>query len=197
MSPGRIVSVLACGLLFLFLPVTGHGDIYRYVDANGVVHFTNTPTAGNYTFHRKETGNSSAASTGSAQVAEVIRRYASHFSLEEALIRAVIKAESDYNPRALSHKGAIGMMQLIPETARLMQVADPYSIEENIRGGSRYLRLMLDEFGSIDLALAAYNAGPGAVRRHGGIPPYQETRTYVERVKKFLNQYRQGQDTLL
>ena len=113
--------------------------------------------------------------------------------MEEALIRAVIKAESDFNPSAVSDKGAMGIMQLIPETARDMRVADPFNPEENIRGGSRYLRLMLDEFdGNLELALAAYNAGPEAVRRYGGIPPFEETRTYVERVKKYLHELPPG-----
>ncbi|MBE0599207.1 MAG: lytic transglycosylase domain-containing protein [Desulfuromonadales bacterium] len=195
--PGRAVFGLGLVLWSFFVPLTAHSDIYRWVDADGVVHFTNTPTTGKFAFYRKEKTPSLSASAGGERIAEAIRRNASQFSLEEALIRAVIKAESDYNPRALSSKGAMGMMQLIPETARLMQVSDPYNAEENIRGGSRYLRLMLDEFGTVELALAAYNAGPGAVRRHRGIPPYQETRTYVERVKKFLQHYRQGHDTLL
>ncbi len=81
----------------------------------------------------------------------------------------------------------MGMMQLIPETARLMNVDDPFNPEENIRGGSRYLRHMLNQFNNnLEFAIAAYNAGPNAVRRHGGIPPYEETRTYVKRVKKYI-----------
>jgi soluble lytic murein transglycosylase len=132
----------------------------------------------------------------SGPVGEIVSQCASQFNLDEALIHAVIKAESGYNPRAVSNKGAMGIMQLIPETARDMQVNDPFNPEENIRGGSRYLRLMLDEFGgNLDFAIAAYNAGPNAVRRHGGIPPYQETRTYVERVKRFLQSYRESKDT--
>lgn len=190
-----VAPTIALSLLAVLMsPGSGCGDIYRYVDANGVVHFTNTPTGTQYSFYRKESGG--GASVGNRAVSEVIRQYASQFKLEEALIRAVIKVESDYNPLAVSRKGAMGMMQLIPETARLMKVADPYNMEENIRGGSRYLRLMLDEFGEIELALAAYNAGPGAVRRYRGIPPYAETRSYVEKVKKFMLQYRR-QGTLL
>jgi soluble lytic murein transglycosylase-like protein len=166
-------------------------DIYKYVDKNGVVHFTNTPTQSHFKFFRKESG-------ASDDVSDIIRRHAARYRLEEALVRAVIKAESNFNPKAVSHKGAIGMMQLIPSTARLMDVHDPLNPEENIRGGSRYLRLMLDEFdGNLELALAAYNAGPNAVKRHGGIPPFAETRTYVERVKKYMDQYRRNKDTVL
>lgn len=168
-----------------------HADIYKYVDRNGVVHFTNTPTQSHYTFFRKESGDPD-------DLTDIIRRHAAQFRLDEALVRAVIKAESNFNPKAVSHKGAVGMMQLIPSTARLMNVHDPLNPEENIRGGSRYLRLMLDEFdGNLELALAAYNAGPNAVKRHGGIPPYAETRTYVERVKKYMDQFRGRKDTVL
>ena len=181
-------------LLALMFPSAGHGDIYRYVDASGIVHFTDTPTSGQYQFFRKEKKQQG----GKGSVTDLIKHYASVFNLDDSLVRAVIKVESDYNPNALSSKGAQGLMQLIPETARDMKVTDPFNPEDNIRGGSRYLRLMLDQFdGSLDLALAAYNAGPSAVRRHGGIPPYEETRRYVEKVKKYLRHYRQGRDVIL
>ncbi len=185
-------ALLGLGLgLLLGMPQNGCADIYRYVDANGTVHFTNTPNGPQFSLYRRETHHGST-------VAETIRHCASLFQLEEALIRAVIKAESNFDPRAVSEKGAVGIMQLIPETAREMQVANPLNPEENIRGGSRYLRQMLNEFGGdLDLALAAYNAGPGTVHHYGGIPPFEETRTYVERVKKFLFDYRQEKDTLL
>jgi soluble lytic murein transglycosylase len=183
-------------ILLLLLPFSVQADIYKYVDANGVVHFTNTPTSSQYNLYLKERNTGSTSGDGSIRA--IIIRHAANFRLEEALVRAVIKAESGYNPRAVSKKGAQGLMQLMPETARLLKVRDPLDVEENIRGGSRYLRLMLDEFnGNLDLALAAYNAGPNAVRRHGGIPPYEETRTYVDRVKTYMRNYRQGKDTWL
>jgi len=186
-------------LLALLLPLThpflAGADIYKYVDANGVVHFTNTPTTSQYNLYLKE---SNSGSSGDGSIRAIITRHAAAFRLEEALVKAVIKAESDYNPRAVSRKGAQGLMQLMPDTARLLKVNDPFDANQNIWGGSRYLRLMLDEFnGNVDLALAAYNAGPGAVRRHGGIPPFDETRTYVERVKRYMRNYRQGKDTWL
>lgn len=207
----RMRPAWIAGLFVLFaaggmIPKVARADIYKHVDENGVVHFTNTPTNRDYKFYRKEIGAKVPAvradKVSFANVpggfTEIVSRCASQFNLDEALIHAVIKAESDYNPRAVSNKGAMGVMQLIPETARDMQVSDPFNPEDNIRGGSRYLRLMLDEFGgNLDLAIAAYNAGPNAVRRHGGIPPYEETRTYVERVKRFLDRYRQTKETSL
>ena len=130
--------------------------------------------------------------------AELIRRYAGQYNLDEALVKAVIKVESDYRPHIVSSKGAQGLMQLIPETARDMNVVDPFDPSENIHGGTKYLRLMLDQFnGDLELALAAYNAGPGTVKRHGGIPPYTETLNYIQRVKHYLDYYRQAGDALL
>jgi soluble lytic murein transglycosylase-like protein len=185
--------ILALGIAF---PVETPADIYRYVDENGVVHFTNTPTDNRFSFYRKEIGPSTGGQV--ADLSEIISRYASLFNLEEALLRAVIRAESNYNTQAVSSKGAMGVMQLIPETARYLDVNDPFNPEENIRGGSRYLRMMLDEFnGDLDLALAAYNAGPNAVKRHGGVPPFRETKTYIERVKGFLLNYRKGSGSRL
>lgn len=178
-------------LISLAIPKVGWGDIYKYVDANGVVHFTDNPTTSRYNLYLKEGGTK-------VPVSELISRYAGLFRMEEALVNAVIKVESDYDPRAVSRKGALGLMQLMPQTARELKVNDPLNPEENIRGGVRYLRMMLDRFGgSMDLALAAYNAGPTAVSRYGGIPPYEETRNYVERVKKYLRYYRQSKDAIL
>jgi soluble lytic murein transglycosylase len=170
-------------------------DIYRYVDANGVVHFTNTPTHGRWDFYRKERGQ---ATSVTHSYLDIIQRCSNLFRLDEAVIKAVIKVESDYNPRVVSSKGAQGLMQLIPETARELRVVNAFDPTENIRGGSQYLRQMLDQFdGNLELALAAYNAGPNAVRRYGGIPPYDETRTYIKRVKHYIDYYRKAGDTLL
>jgi soluble lytic murein transglycosylase len=184
----------------LLLPATSvispaMADIYRFVDAGGVVHFTNTPTHGRWDFYCKEKGSTSPAV---ASYLEIIQRYSNQYRLEEALVKAVIKVESDYNPKTVSSKGAQGLMQLIPDTAKDLRVANPFDPSENIRGGSQYLRQMLDQFNNnLELALAAYNAGPSAVRRHGGIPPYDETRTYIQRVKHYLDYYRKAGNTLL
>jgi len=107
------------------------------------------------------------------------------------LIRAVIKVESDFNSNARSHKGAMGLMQLMPDTARLHNVADTFNPRENIEGGIRHLKLLLGRFqGNLELTLAAYNAGMKAVEKHGGIPPFAETRDYVRRVLRHYDAYR-------
>ncbi|MCL2356885.1 MAG: lytic transglycosylase domain-containing protein [Defluviitaleaceae bacterium] len=111
-------------------------------------------------------------------------------NLDPNLVRAVIRAESSYRHDAVSHAGAMGLMQLMPGTAASLGVTDPFDIRQNIEGGTAYLRRMLDMFDQdIDLALAAYNAGAGAVRRHGGIPPFAETQRHVPRVRQFFEEY--------
>lgn len=114
---------------------------------------------------------------------QLIERHSEAQGLEPRLVKALIQVESGYNPEALSNKGAMGLMQLMPETARELAVSDPYDPEENVRGGTTYLRAMLDRFDDrLELALAAYNAGPGAVEKYAGIPPYRDTQAYIERV---------------
>ena len=112
-----------------------------------------------------------------------IARYARAQGLSPRLVQAVVQVESGYNPRALSNKGAMGLMQLMPETARELGVTDAYDPDQNLRGGTRYLWQQIRRFdGNLELALAAYNAGPTAVARYGGVPPYQETRRYIAKV---------------
>ena len=122
---------------------------------------------------------------------EVIDRAARKYRVDPALVRAVIHAESAFKPGALSKRGAMGLMQLMPATAREMGVRDSLSPEQNVHGGVRYLAWLLQKTsGDVRLATAAYNAGPGAVERYNGIPPYEETRTYVKRVAILHNRYR-------
>jgi soluble lytic murein transglycosylase len=170
-------------IAYLLLPGSAAAAIYRSVDGNGNVHFTNVPTTGGYQFYRDEGKD--------YQVDSLIRHFAAKFHLDAALIKAIIKVESDFNPRVVSSKGAQGLMQLMPETANEVGVNNPFDPSESIYGGSFYLRKMLDSFDrNLDYALAAYNAGPGAVRKHGGIPPYKETQNYVARVKYYFDYYR-------
>ena len=115
---------------------------------------------------------------------------AKEFNVEPALVKAVVAAESNFDARAVSPVGAQGLMQLMPQTARAMGVDWPFDPRDNLKGGVRYLRAMLDRFDDTKYALAAYNAGPEAVDRYGGIPPYRETREYVQKVLRFYASYR-------
>ncbi|HEX2251951.1 MAG TPA: lytic transglycosylase domain-containing protein [Thermoanaerobaculia bacterium] len=117
-----------------------------------------------------------------AELAAVIAEHAADHGIEPRLVQAVIQCESNYDPRAVSRVGAVGLMQLMPATALELAVRDPMDERQNVAGGTAYLRRMLDRFGRLDLALAAYNAGPEAVERYGGIPPYPETVGYVRKV---------------
>lgn len=114
----------------------------------------------------------------------IVNAHARKTSLEPELVKAVIQVESAFDARARSSKGAMGLMQLMPSTAGMYSISDPYDPEQNVAGGTKYLRRMLDSFGNLELALAAYNAGPTAVKRFGGVPPYPETRSYVEKVMR-------------
>ena len=192
----RNIAFIVVLLMSLFVVIPpADADIYRYVDASGRVHFTDTPTHGRYDMYMKEEAPVKASNRS---YLDIIRRHATSYQLEEALVKAVIKVESDYQPMIVSRKGAQGLMQLIPQTAKDLKVSNPFDPYENIRGGSEYLRMMLDLFNNdVELALAAYNSGPNTVKRYGGIPPYDETQKYVKKVKRYLDYYRRVGDTLL
>ncbi|HWO40305.1 MAG TPA: transglycosylase SLT domain-containing protein [Candidatus Eisenbacteria bacterium] len=166
-------------------------DVYMYRDKQGVITFTNVPTHAGYRRILKENGSGiGAASRWDGSYDEIIRSASDRHSIDADLIRAVIKVESDFNSTARSHKGAAGLMQLMPETARLHNVADIYDPNDNIEGGVRHLKLLLNRFaGDLQLTLAAYNAGIKAVEKYGGIPPFAETQEYVRRVLRYYRTY--------
>lgn len=200
-------SALFLGVATLTLPLLGAGDanadIFKSVDADGVVHFTNTRAQGGQLYAKDHKSRANVVPIMPSDVSierftrydEWIRQAATLYQLPEELVRAVIMAESNYDPRALSPAGAIGLMQLMPETAQRMEAKDPHDPRENIFGGTRYLRILANLFnGDLELTIAGYNAGEGAVIRHGGIPPYAETQDYVVKVLTYYRRYRATRD---
>ncbi len=186
-----IKSFIGIFIITLALSSSCIADIYKYVDDNGVAHFTNVPGDSNYSKIISE------GSTSSTQTYDhIINRKSIKYDIEPAIIEAVITAESNWNPKARSKKGAIGLMQLMPATAKEMNITDSYNPEENIEAGTRYLRHLLNRFNEdLDLALAAYNAGPSRVEKAGGIPAITETRMYVKSVKSFYKGYSRNKVT--
>jgi soluble lytic murein transglycosylase-like protein len=197
--------VLPASLLFaaLFLPASvPAATIYKFEDAEGRILLTDDPHLGSemkllkrfhYSYKRPRSGG---RAPGLKQLRARIRDYspiiksvARQYRLDPDLLHAVILAESAYQPNARSPKGAMGLMQLMPQTARRLGVQEPWNPEQNIRGGAAYLKWLLDRYeGDVELAVAAYNAGEGTVDRYGrAIPPYKETITYVKIVKEFMN----------
>ena len=164
-------------------------EIYQYIDANGTISLTNVPT--DLRYRRITTQpNRLHPVLSERELEPMISRYSRQHQLHPALIRAVIKAESGFDPMAVSRAGAIGLMQLMPQTAVRLEVRDLYDPEDNIGGGTKYLRQLLDRFrGNLPLALAAYNAGEHAVDRYRGLPPIDETRQYVRKVIRYYRTF--------
>ena len=182
-------------LSFLLWPVASGADIYRYVDADGVIHYSNTQPDEKFTLYLREGPKTVPRATASSlPTASWMTGYVDRVSrandLPPALVHAIIKAESNGQRKAVSPKGAKGVMQLMPFTSKRMRVVDPFDPIENIEGGIRYIKELLVSFeGDLTNTVAAYNAGPAAVRKYGGVPPYQETRLYVRRVMDLYRQY--------
>lgn len=188
-------GVLAC-LAGVALSGPSQADIYKTVGPDGVISFTNTPKQGSSLVARSEPKVSARMPADGSPARfgrydEHIRQAAALYQIPEELVRAVIRVESDFDPRAVSPANARGLMQLIPATAERMLVTDVFDPRQNIFGGVRYLRVLANLFnGDLELTIAAYNAGEGAVIRHGGIPPYPETVDYVKRVLTNYRHYR-------
>ena len=166
-------------------------SVYRWVDSRGVVHFTNVGSDARYSPVAvfKQSSSRRLNPRPSNSFDSLIERAAKRQGVPAGIVKAVIHAESAFDPLAVSHKGAMGLMQLMPATARSLGVEKPFRVVDNISAGSRYLRMMHERYANWPHALAAYNAGPRAVDRYRGIPPYDETREYVRRVLTYYRRY--------
>ncbi len=198
-----INTIYLLGFLVLFIigSPLAYADIYKYVDNQGRVYFTDRPKHTGYKLivrtwkhwlHR-DPARYTGYTKNRAVYGPAIARVATRYRLPHELIHAVITAESAYNPKAVSRAGAVGLMQLMPDTAKRYGVFDRTDPVDNLHGGSRYLRDLLIMFdNNLVLALAAYNAGENAVIRYGfKVPPYQETQTYVKKVLQYYKRYRE------
>jgi soluble lytic murein transglycosylase-like protein len=204
MKRGWYTSLKIVGVLLLAGMGPGsmlHAEIYKYTDEDGMVNYTNIKPANQrnvktfsfpcYVSDPKcQQLDWERIPLNRQAFSDVIQASAEVFTIDESLIRAIIHAESAYQPEALSPQGAQGLMQLMPATQKELQIENVFDPVSNIEGGTRYLAGLMKEFDqNIELAAAAYNAGPGAVRKYGGIPPYKETREYVRRVKILYRRY--------
>lgn len=196
--------VLLSALALLWNPGIGRADIYHFTDSDGVVHYTNVPRRGagwRRLYHTDDAGKPTARidtterkvdPERSASYDAHIKEAAALYSLPEAFIRAIVQVESNFFPDAISEAGAMGLMQLMPGTALNMGVLNAFDPRQNVLGGARYLRVLANRFnGDLVLTVAAYNAGEGAVDRFHGVPPYIETRRYVQRVLHHYYAFRQ------
>ena len=168
-----------------------YADIYVYADRDGVLHFTNVPTSSqssSYKVYIKETPKKPLESYNEDLFDHVISEASQTHGISFSLLKALIKTESDFNPKAVSRAGARGLMQLMPENIKTLKIKNPFDPRENIMGGTRYLKQLINRFnGKLPLALAAYNAGPGVVEKYQRIPPFQETENFVKQVMEYYS----------
>ncbi|MEZ4704818.1 MAG: lytic transglycosylase domain-containing protein [Bdellovibrionota bacterium] len=182
-----------------------NAEIYMYTDEDGKTRYTDTPPSeSRFSVYQPKEGpvlqhrsgyyvSNSYEHVSRNEIHTLIDEAAQRHGVDPNLIRAIVRTESDFNVRAVSHKGAMGLMQLMPDTADHLGVDNAYSAKQNIDGGVRFIKTLLTKFnGNLDLALAAYNAGETAVDRFGGIPPFPETIQYVEKVKKYYSHFSDG-----
>jgi soluble lytic murein transglycosylase-like protein len=195
--PAALAGLLLAALTLWAATPAGAESIFKYMDDRGVVHFSDAPRDARYSRVERRfqeglaiTPEPISEGPGTRDYDRLIASAAGRYRIQPALVKAVIAAESNFQPDAVSRVGAQGLMQLMPATARELGVERPFGVIENIDGGVRYLREMLDRYGDVSRALAAYNAGPRAVDRYHGIPPYRETQAYVKRVLEYYRGYR-------
>lgn len=189
----RLLGMLFLAVILVLLGIasSSYGGIYRYIDEKGNYYFTNCPRDPRYELYIREKGDSVFAPIDPDQYDPVIQEFSTKYGVDSALVKAVIRAESGFNSYAVSHKGAKGLMQLMPKTASQWNVMDVFNPRENIEGGVRHLKHLLETFeNNLSLSLAAYNAGREAVIRNRSIPPYDETRNFVSEVLRYYEGYK-------
>ena len=192
----KFLQIVVFGTLFTLITAASsvYADIYMYIDENGVMHFTNTPTSNAYEYkiYIKEKAAVSQKFYATNKYDHFISDAAKQTGVDSRLLKAMIKAESDFDPRAVSRKGAMGLMQIMPENFKMLNLENPFDPRQNIRAGATYFQKLYERFnGKLALSLAAYNAGPTAVDRYKRIPPYQETEEYVRRVLRYYRTFKQ------
>ncbi len=187
------IECFLLGVWIVFAACSSPADIYTFIDSNGVLHFTNTPTSSDYKLYIKERPPKIAPRYDSEKFDEIIRKAQQKYGVEFSLIKAVIKVESGFNPKAVSRVGAKGLMQIMPANFKTLLVEDPFNPQDNIMGGTLYLMRLLQRYEyKLPLVLAAYNAGPEAVDKYSQVPPYTETQNYVRKVMKTYSQYKKS-----
>jgi soluble lytic murein transglycosylase-like protein len=186
----RLILLLLSMLTVLTITAKAKAQIYSYTDKNGVVHFTNVPTDKKFRLYRPNSMRFPDDPYRYQRYEELIKWAARRYGIHSALIKAIIRVESDFDPWAVSYKGAKGLMQLMPDTTMLMMVNNPFDPRENIDAGVRFYRHLLWQLNNdMVLALAAYNAGLEAVRKYNCVPPFAETTYYVRKVLYFFRSY--------
>lgn len=191
----KLLNILICCIIYILITpvVSVYADIYMYLDEEGVMHFTNAPTSNQYEYkiYLREKPSRSVSLYSTDKYDHFISDASAQYGLDFPLLKAIIKAESDFNPRAISKKGAMGLMQIMPDNFKLLDLEDPFDPWENIKAGARYFKHLYERFnGKLALSLAAYNAGPTVVDQYNSIPPFQETKEYVRRVLKYYRNFK-------